>query len=244
LTEPGEKLLDNTISIDDILSKVIKYEPLHGRPNAVPIAIEWSPTVLDRPEATIRFDINGEVAYLYEVGAALTTFDQTSPICFKVFTEMQEAHYEMTFEDGNVSYQPLRGTVTVLSGRKDYTLSDWLQKEPPTVFFHDRSLIQYNLLAKLAPIEEPFSRERIEAWDWTGTDIKRESQGIERDPDTVQYRVIQEVLKEAFQVVFDDDNSYEAADVVALRATDDALYVRLYHYPNSKKVEIRREIVA
>lgn len=227
--EVGDRLLDDTISIDDILSKVIKYEPLHGRPNAVPIAIEWSPTVLDRPEATIRFDINGEVAYLYEVGVALTTFDDTSPICFKVFTETQEAHYEMTFEDGNASYQPLRGTVTVLSARKAYTLSGWLQKEPPTVFFHDRSLIQYNLLAKLVPIEEPFSRERIEAWDWTGTNIRRESQGIERDPDTVQYRVIQEVLKEEFQVVFDDDNSYEAADVVALRATDDALSVRLYH---------------
>jgi len=58
----GDKLLDSTISIDDILSNVVKYTALTGRPAGVPLALEWSPEVLQRPEHSISFEINGHRA--------------------------------------------------------------------------------------------------------------------------------------------------------------------------------------
>lgn len=225
----GDKLLDDTINIDDILRNVVKYEPLHGRPDGVPLAMEWSPEVLQRPETTVQFDVNGDKVELYQVSLSISTLDGTNPIRFKLSTESQEAEFEMEFDEGKVTYHPVSGNVIVFSGRKMFSLNDWFQKEPPTVYFSNRSLMQYHLLARLTPITEAFDRTRIEAWDWTGTNIKRESQGLGRDPVTVQYRVIQEVKQDGFDIVFDDDNSGEAADVVALREGDDTLHVRLYH---------------
>jgi len=225
----GDKLLDTSIHTDDLLSKVVKYEPLAGRPTAVPLALEWSPEVLERPETAIEFEINGDRVYLYDVGLELLTFDETSPIRFQISTETQNAVYEMRFVSDKVLYHTSSGSVTVFSGKKSYDLDTWFQKEPPTVFFNDRSLIQYHLLARLTPVTHAYDPAHFQTWDWTGTDIERESQGLTRDADTVQYRVIQEVKASGFDVVFDDDSSGEAADVVALRERSGVLEVHLYH---------------
>jgi hypothetical protein len=77
----------------------------------------------------------------------------------------------------------------------------------------------------------PFDPGRVDAWDWTGTDIRKESQGLGRETDSVQYRVIQELKRAdpAYDIVVDDDASYEAADVIALRVDGEQLLIHLFH---------------
>ena len=52
--------------------------------------------------------------------------------------------------------------------------------------------------------------------DWDGVNIRKASQGSSRESDSVQYRAIAEIIND-FEVVFDDDGSGGAADIVALR---------------------------
>jgi hypothetical protein len=77
----------------------------------------------------------------------------------------------------------------------------------------------------------PFDPARLEAWDWSGINIKKESQGTQKAPDTVQFRVIERVLASAthWDVVFDDDDAREIADVVALRMENNRFIAHLYH---------------
>lgn len=80
----------------------------------------------------------------------------------------------------------------------------------------------------------PFSTERLTPIDWTGVNIRKESQGVNRVAGTVQYRVI-DLLKNdpSYEVIFDDDGAGEAADVVAVRVQSEAersfIEVELYH---------------
>jgi hypothetical protein len=70
----------------------------------------------------------------------------------------------------------------------------------------------------------------IETIDWTGVDIKRESQGPERDPTTIQHRAIEVLSSEAdWEVVLDDDGTGELADAVFMRRENDDLEVMLVH---------------
>ena len=64
--------------------------------------------------------------------------------------------------------------------------------------------------------------ERIEAWDWSKTNIRAESQGPEKRNDSVQRHVINTLLtdREAYDVIFDDDSAGDIADVVSLRVTE------------------------
>lgn len=73
------------------------------------------------------------------------------------------------------------------------------------------------------------SRERIDDWTWTGTKIRVESQGIEKNPEAIQYRVIEELKKKAFALIFDDDDHGESADVVAIEERDDSINVEFWH---------------
>lgn len=225
----GEKLLDDTIDIDQIFEHIIKYEPLSARPAAVPLAMAWSEEVMSRPESTIQFTINGVQFYLYQVGLRITTFDDTSPICFEVFSDTQVAAYEIQFGDGAMTYVALRGTVAVSSSRNTWSLPEWLAKEPPVLYFHDRSIIQHNLLARITQDAPAYPASQIEAWDWSGIDIKKESQGPQRNQNTVQFKVIAELKRAGYCLLFDDDDSGEAADIVAVREVPSGLHVDLFH---------------
>jgi hypothetical protein len=65
-----------------------------------------------------------------------------------------------------------------------------------------------------------YDRKRILAWDWSGVDIRKGSQGITRETDSIQFRVIQELRKRKYRIIFDDDGSGEAADIVTIRITE------------------------
>jgi hypothetical protein len=68
-----------------------------------------------------------------------------------------------------------------------------------------------------------------------GTDIRRESQGINKDAETVQWKVISELKRdEKIDLVFDDDSSGEAADVIAIKVvgglkTPERVEIELLH---------------
>jgi len=67
------------------------------------------------------------------------------------------------------------------------------------------------------------------------TNITRESQGTEKDAETVQWKVIDELKRdERVDLVFDDDNPGEAADVIAIKVigglkTPERVEIELLH---------------
>ena len=90
---------------------------------------------------------------------------------------------------------------------------------------------------------EPYPADQIEVWDWSGTNIKAESQGPEKRRDSVQRRVIEKLLADGkdYDLVFDDDGAGEIADVVALRVTESVVQVTLHHckYSSAAKAGAR-----
>ena len=75
-----------------------------------------------------------------------------------------------------------------------------------------------------------FPIDAIETIDWSDVNIKRESQGADRDPATIQHRTIQALSTEdEWEIVIDDDGAGELADIVLLKRTEDALEVLMVH---------------
>lgn len=60
--------------------------------------------------------------------------------------------------------------------------------------------------------------------------IHKESQGIERDKQSIQYRVIQNLISSnRYCVVFDDDGAGEIADIVGVAEEHDKIKIQFYH---------------
>ena len=113
-------------------------------------------------------------------------------------------------------------------------LSDWFKREWPTIRYEsgahstDDQLFERSLAA-----QKPFQLDKIDVWDWTGVNLKHESQKEDKRADSIQFRVIKRLLEldanVGYDVIFDDDNGYEAADIVAIKVVEQKLKVDLIH---------------
>ncbi|WP_303311235.1 DEAD/DEAH box helicase [Hymenobacter sp. BT730] len=226
----GSKIQDSSITLTDILRKVVRYQELTQRPPAVPIAVDWSANVIARPEHIIEFSINGQDwENLYQVELEIVTLDSTSPIQFNLASGSRHATYEMRFTGSGVEYVPVQGAARVRIKTEEKTLTEWFEDEPPTILFHDRSLIRDGMFAQLSDVQDAFSASRIVSWPWPGVDLTKESQGRQRTPHTVQHHTIQRLKQANYDIIFDDDDKGEAADIVTIKSDHGQINIELYH---------------
>lgn len=75
-----------------------------------------------------------------------------------------------------------------------------------------------------------FSEEQLVKWSWDKVDISKESQGVTKDKDSIQYFTIQKLLgNQSYEIIFDDDNAGEIADIVAIQEKDKEICFEFYH---------------
>lgn len=231
----GEKLADERIKTEDVFRNVILPVEVTDRPALVPLAIDWSEDLLDRKEDLIFVEILGETVPFYEVGLELTDHSREGPIRFRVSTETKSAEYEVSFDENGVSYNPVGAVeAEVRAGRKSVPLSGWFRKNPPILHFEYGAMLMYgDLYQPSVERKAAFDSSRIQVLDWTGIDLKKESQKAVKRKDSIQYRTIQSILSltgdDAYDIVFDDDDAREVADIVAIKVADERLVVHLFH---------------
>lgn len=225
----GAKLLDETIDPDHVLKGTLDSSTLATRPNKMPIAVDWPEEVYTTPEATWSVLMGDEEYPLSELSLELISPGTGGPLRFAIASE--EAHAEVDlelFETGEVAdYRfVVRDDVSVRVRRGERAepedADEFFYREPPVLWFSDGSSLEGNQYVELKSARPPYDPANIHAWDWTGTNIRKESQGEARDADSIQARVIRELRTQDYDVIVDDDRKGEAADIVAIRLAGEA----------------------
>lgn len=229
----GTRLLDRSISLDTILRNFLIPEPVTARPAAVLLGLEWPwevyTTLTDQQQLVL--DDTGYA--IRDVGLRSTDFGTEGPFRFAVKTPAWSVEYEASVADGTLTYRPRTGrdaeVVNARGARRN--LSDWLNQFGLTLLLSgDRIIDTQGLLLAPDRDREPYRRDDLQILDWHDTNLRVESQGSERRPDSIQARMVRELQAEGhWSVILDDDGPNEVADLVAFRLTDDELVVRLVH---------------
>ncbi len=236
----GAKLQNRTFSEEDILKNSIVPMEIETRPDLMPLAIEWPDGFYLRAEDATTIYINDLEYDFDQVGMELVNPDRSGPIKFRVFTNDHTAVYDVNFSKTGASYTPVSGAgISIGVGRRRRPLPDWFRQEAPIIRFEQDSFTKDNQLCRpYQPRLAPFDATQILDWDWDNIDLKCESQTEAKLTHSIQYRVIQRI-KEAswpdrYDVLFDDDGTNEAADVIGIRAGKDELLLHLFHCKYSK----------
>lgn len=231
----GDKLLDDTISIDQVINQFILPERLSGRPEGVLLALEWPWTIHMQQSETVRLAFQGKVQEAAYTDLVPDTSATTGPFRFEVRTGSWSVPYDAAVDaNGHLQYR-CRGKdeVMVVRARSEVVLSAWLQANGLIFLMDDDRLIEDDLLYRPKRDRSPFDRRWLTPVDWKGggTDLTVESQTAKKLTNSIQYRVIQELLtaSPAWDVIIDDDGAGEIADVVALRIEGDEIVVLLVH---------------
>ena len=227
----GGKVVNDSITPEDILKGVIKPVPVTNRPKLVPLAVDWNSRTYLRSEDAVCIKIGEITSPFYEIGMTLLKQEKEGSIPFRIHSDEAFVEYEAVFHGDGVSFKP-SGEVEafVVLSRRTFALSQLFKSEPPQILFEADSYIEDNLFFEITREQQPFDREAIDVWDWSGVDLTKESQRKEKRPDSIQRKVIEWLEQDdTWEFIFDDDSSGEAADVVAVKRNGEFIHVRLIH---------------
>ncbi len=222
----GEKIVDDDIDPEEVLKGTLIPRLVIARPSAVAIGVDWPVELIDFNESVTAFSFEhvSEV-FMTHVGIELVECSATAPLIIRIFTDNREVKVRLKFVGSGSTADfafVYEGTARALIRRgKTVDLCDFLTKFPPTIWFADGSRLDGNMHTELRTGSTLFPRDKLEVLDWTGVDIKKESQRDERRKDSIQYRTI-EILKNRYkyEVLIDDDGAGEAADIVGINLDD------------------------
>lgn len=219
----GAKIDDTSIDPEQVLQGTLVPKLITARPAAVPIGVDWPAELLDLVESATKIIFAADVIeeHLTNIGIELCEYSDTGPLVIRVFCDRHEVRARLNFTghgataDFNFSYEG--ETRASIRRSKLYDLCEFLTLLPPTIWFADGSSLDGNMHTELKTTAQLFSRERLEVMDWSGIDIRKESQREERRTDSIQYRTIQLIKAEnRHEILMDDDGPGEAADIVGI----------------------------
>ncbi|MDQ4419036.1 DEAD/DEAH box helicase family protein [Sphingobium sp. DEHP117] len=161
---------------------------------------------------------------LYDVGIDSVEADGMINISFEA--EDARAVYELKIAPslpGGYAYNRKSGPDLMFKRvtKEAEPLEFYLQRDPVVIRYADgtHSYNCYHIPAKLEAGTYP--KDQLEAWDFSGVPLNKESIGKGGDKATIQYRAFEHVRDE-YDLVFNDDGKAEAGDLVCLRDIDES----------------------
>ncbi len=243
----GRKLTDTTICVDKVLDNFIRPQVVETRPSLIPLGLEWPWELFQSTTEEMRIEQHGLTWPLVDVGLDLTAYSTFGPISFNVSTPIANDAYELDFANGAMQFRACGPEAYVLTRRSSIPLSEFLGRCSLTVHFEqDATIIPPGIFLQLDRNLTPYDPACIEVLDWSGVNLRKESQGPTRDADSIQARVIEHLQTIGkWDLLIDDDGAGEIADIVAMRLEEDVLHVRLVHckfsseaYPGARVADL------
>lgn len=238
----GRKVLDETISQNELLRSVMIPEQINDRPPYIPMSVDWPDEIYEKNHDLIQFTDGFSSISLLEIDIVIETFTSDGPLTITVMSSSFRTTYSLQWIDGAMKISVNDGLELFIKiGRSQRSLNEFLSEYPPQITFTEDRYLDNGVLYKYERTENLiFDREKIWVWNWANTNIKVESQTSEKLPSSIQYRVIQTLMsaswQEDYDVIFDDDDKGEVADIVALKTTSTEIILHLFHCKYSSEL--------
>jgi len=245
--EVGAKLVDENINSDTVLRGTLKPVQVAEIPEKTGIAVDWPSVLLEQQESGTSFLLAERQDHdLATVSIELVPRGINGQLKLRIFCDEWEEVIRLELfnvdDDADFRFVHVEGAlVNVRRGRRTVSTAEFFSEFPPIVWFSDGSSLEGCEYVELPNPTPPFSVDRLRLMSWQGIDIRHESQGENRDNNTIQFRVIDALKRDQrFNVIFDDDGAGEAADIVAIAVAEEdgvnRIDVELYHCKYSSDI--------
>lgn len=256
--EQGEKLTNPTIDANQILQETLIPEMIKEFPNnTIPFSIDWDDEMWKESETRFCFNLLGTESYMYNTDIELVENEvESNKIRFAVYNSVQRVEFQLElfenteneenkFPDYKIK-QLTPGEALIRYGTRTFNLIDFFEKEEnvPTIYFTNGASLRGNEYIVLNSAPALYDKNCLHGWNWDGVDLLKESQGIRPylKMDSIQYNLIQKLIQQDYDIVYDDDNAGEIADVITLKFFDNEIHVELYHLKFAHEGKITSQI--
>ncbi|WP_294670051.1 DEAD/DEAH box helicase family protein [uncultured Fluviicola sp.] len=249
----GNKLADPDIDPNQILKETLIPSLVTAVPQNMPVWIDWDEEMYMYSETRYQFEIDGAFFDLSKIEIQLENPQIGGPLMFSISSESKKATFEIELFENTTDPENIfpdyriilrsRNNVEALYGNTKEPAIKFFENKTPMIWFADGSALCGNEYITLSQQINVYPREEIIAWDWSGTDLSKESQGVTpKITNSIQFKVIEELKKQDFDIIYDDDYSGEIADVVAMKLFSDRIEVKLFHLKFASKGKVTNQI--
>lgn len=241
------KVSSEVPSESNIVRDFLRPEKMAKPHSSTPISAQWG------EQAQIRYNDRQFVIFgttevpVFAVDLNLGELGPDGAIPFRLETEGAASEYILIIDEelpGGYRHEHVSGPRLKFGYGKlpSVPLEEYLQKDPFIVRYADGTS-SYNCYHIPADLDAGlYQRDRLEAWDWDGIELNRESMHKVGDRKTIQYRTFDR-LKDEFDLVFNDDGHGEAADLVCLKDVDDStIRLCLVHCKGAHEARVSQDI--
>jgi len=235
----GPKVINPAINVDVVMAGFIRPQEIDSWPDLYPLGLELTGTLLDIFEES-TFVVGGSAMPFQEVEIVIGERRSDTELTFALETDEWSVDYVLELTKSGLVVKVAAGQkdVVVERPRSSKGFSELASRFGIRVLMSGDAVVEPpGLLLQPNRLLPPWPPSRLNAIEWTGVNIRKESWGKERDHATVQGRMMKLVLEGEWDVVIDDDGSGEVADIVALREIDGMLIARLVHCKFSSEDE-------
>ena len=237
----SNKLSNTAIDPHSILLKnAIKPIKISSRPPVVPISIEWNHEIYKEIETRISFHILREEFDLSNSELNIVTLSDSGDLLFRYDTENVSIDFKINLSEQTINNEKLffyeiikKSTVdaNVKIGTKLFTITEFFNEYPPQIWFADGSFLLGNDYVKFNEDIMLYPKEEIIEWDWQNVDISKESENFDNlRQDSIQYFFFQKLLlDDSYDIIYNDDNSGEIADIITIKDLPNEIKVEFYH---------------
>lgn len=235
----GKKILDESLDPDEVLRNTLRTKLVSARHRKMPIGIDWPEKIYLSYETVFTFIVDGRELPLYKTDINLVNPSEDGELRYAISSGGTSVEFILTiFQKGEVKDYRISAvgneSVLIKHGPNVSKLEDFFYENPPVIWFVDGSSLKGNCFTALNRNFDPYPKDTIQALDWTGVSLRKESQGMDRDIDSIQFRVIEELKKSEYDIIVDDDDSGEAADIVTIKVEERSnkekcICVEFYH---------------
>lgn len=231
----GAKLRDGSIDIHSLFRDMIIPVDVKQRPPYPLLALEWPWELYTGSWTSLKVTHDRSGVLLTDAEFRVDDYSSSGPLRFSVVTPTWTVPYQADFGATGIYYQPAGQTEAEVEDRRGgiVPLSAWLNNHKPTLFLSgDRMITGDDRLLEPRTEISPYPRSALLHLDWAadGIDIRVESQGPQRRPDSIQAFMVKYLTQnQSFDVLIDDDRAGEAADLVGITVDRGDLLVTLVH---------------
>jgi superfamily II DNA or RNA helicase len=207
-----------------------------GQPHSsAPIAVQWGEQAQTRFADRQFVVANDQQVPIYLVSLNLASVEADGSINIEIATDHGTSTYRLVISDridAGYRYEHIDGDGVRFQKARNaepVPIEQYLQIDPLIIRYADGTYSYncFHIPIRLEAAEFPV--DRIEAWDWADVPLNSESMHKDANRMTIQYRTM-EVLKDEYDLIFNDDGCGEAADLVCLKdVSETAIRLCLVH---------------
>lgn len=236
----GSLITDSTINSDQILVDSAKKIQINKYPTDMKIlAVDWAEELYERMYKITLKTKNHEYL-LYETKLSFQKINETEVhLAIKTDNEMIDFSIQLTGSENGFNVNNLDDTSLLISGFKkdDISLKKFFEDLPPTLFLLNSDTVS-GCIHTIYNTETTYKipSDQISTLKWESVNFTHESmyKSSTYRINSIQEYIMKKYVSENANIVFNDDNSGEIADVVAIFSTDDKIIFKVTHCKYSK----------